>query len=261
MRRRSLLAAGLAALALGPWKSGLAAEPPVIAAAANLHFAITELAGRFEAGTGHALRLVFGSSGNFARQIAQGAPFELFLSADESYVLDLARRGLTRDGGKLYAVGRIALFAPHGAPFEADAALDGLADALSRGDIDRFAIANPEHAPYGRAAEQVLRHRGLWEEMQPRLVLGENVAQAAQFAASGSTQGGIVPLSLVKVGSMQERGSHAVLPENWHEPLNQRMVLLPRAGIVAERFYAFLQTQAAADVFRSHGFASPPGSN
>jgi molybdate transport system substrate-binding protein len=192
--RSFLLAATLALSSFELCAQASAEEPPVIAGAADLQFALEEIASAFEADTGLAVKLSMGSSGNFARQIRQGAPFEMYLSADEDYVLELARDGFTRDDGALYAVGRIVLITPHGSPLEADGSLEDLKTALADGRLTRFAIANPEHAPYGKRAEEVLRHQGLWEAIEPRLVLGENVSQAAQFATSGDTQGGIIPI-------------------------------------------------------------------
>jgi molybdate transport system substrate-binding protein len=232
-------------------------SPPVVAAASDLRFALEELAQAFTRETGLGVELAFGSSGNFARQIRQGAPFELFLSADEGYALELARDGLAQGDGALYALGRIALFVPMGSPLRADGTLADLRQALDDGRLGRFAIANPEHAPYGRRAEEALRHAGLWSAIEHKLVLGENVSQAAQFAASGATQGGIVAYSLALSPKLAALGTHALIPADWHEPLNQRMVLLANAGPVAERFYAFVQAPAARAVLRRQGFALP----
>ena len=248
-----LLAAVLGLTAL----SQARADAPVIAAAADLQFALQEIAEAFESANGQAVELSFGSSGNFARQIRQGAPYQMYLAADESFVLDLHRDGFTRDEGVLYALGRIVIFAPRGSPLEADSGLDGLAAALDHGRVTRFAIANPDHAPYGMRAEEALRHRGLWEAIAPRLVLGENVSQAAQFAATGNTQGGIIAYSLALAPRVAERGAHALIPEAWHTPLRQRMALLADAGPVAERFYRYLQQPPARDILRRHGFALP----
>ncbi|MEO5375473.1 MAG: molybdate ABC transporter substrate-binding protein [Alphaproteobacteria bacterium] len=236
-----------------------AGEAPAIAAAADLQVALTELAGRFRADTGREVRLAFGSSGNFARQIRQGGPFELFLSADEEYVLALARDDLTRDEGALYAVGRIVLVVPRDSPLEVDGSLADLRAALADGRLERFAIANPEHAPYGQRAEEALRHAGLWDAIAPRLVRGENVAQAAQFATSGSAQGGIVAWSLALSPGFAHLGAFALIAEDWHTPLRQRMVLLKGAGAVAEHFYAYLRQPAAREVLRRNGFAPPDG--
>ena len=207
--------------------------------------------------TGSASRVTYGSSGNLARQIAQGAPYELFLSADEQYVQWLADRDLTRGDGDLYAIGRIAIFAPHGSPLRPDERLSHLARRLSDGTAGRLAIANPEHAPYGRAAEQALRSLGLWEAVRPHLVLGENVAQAAQFAASGNADGGLIAYSLALAPELRRRGSFALIPDVLHAPLRQRMVLLAGASPAAERFYEYLRSPAGRAILARYGFALP----
>jgi molybdate transport system substrate-binding protein len=245
------------ALAAGIAASGHAAERPLVAAASDLQFALTEIADAFAAETGRSVELAFGSSGNFARQIRQGAPFEMYLSADEDYVLDLARDGFARDEGALYGMGRIVVIVPHGSPLKADGSLDDLEAALADGRLSRFAIANPEHAPYGRRAQEALRNRGLWEAMEPRLVYGENVSQAAQFATSGNAQGGIVAYSLALSPHVSARGTFALIPEAWHTPLRQRMVLLNGAGPVAEQFFDYIRRPAARAVLRAYGFALP----
>jgi molybdate transport system substrate-binding protein len=261
--RRAILAliGGSAALAFAE-AAAIAREPagsavPVIAAAADLNYALREIAERFTQQTGKAVKLTFGSSGNFTAQIRQGAPFEIFFSADESYVEKLASAGLTIDDGTLYAVGRIGLFAPKQSPLRVDAELAGLKTALAEGRIRKFAIANPEHAPYGRAARAALQHAGLWEQIEPLLVLGENASQATQFAASGAAQGGIIPLSLAQAPEIAALGSFALLPEAMHPPLRQRMVLLQRAGETARAFYAFVQEAEARAVLRRYGFVLP----
>ena len=230
---------------------------PTIAAASDLQFALEEVAACFKADTGQALRLTFGSSGNFARQLEQGAPFALFLSADEELVFRLADKGLTHDRGSLYAIGRIVVFAPQGSPLKADAELSGLRAALENKQVSRFAVANPEHAPYGRAAEQALRHAKLWEPLSPHLVLGETVGQAAQFVVSGNCLGGIIAYSLALSPSMKDRGSFALIPEHWHKPLRQRMVLLRTASPAAKRFYAYLQKAPARAIMKRSGFVVP----
>lgn len=234
-----------------------AAPPPSVAAAADLQFALTELAAEFRRDTGNELRLSFGSSGNFAQQIANGAPFELFLSADEAYVERLASGGFTRDRGTLYAIGRIALFVPNGSPLKPDASLADLKAAISDGRLRRFAIANPEHAPYGRAAREALQAAGAWPAIEPVLVFGENASQATQFAAAGDAQGGIVPRSMALAPEVAKKGTAVLLAERWHAPLKQRMVLLKGAGPVAVAFFEYLQTNHARQAFARYGFALP----
>ena len=253
LARRAVLL-GPTILAIG----ATAAAAPIVAAASDLKFALEEIARLYAKRGGGELRLVFGSSGQLATQIAQGAPFELFLSADESMITRLLAQGRVRDSGQLYAIGRIVLFAPAHSAMTVDPALDGLAAALDAGTIRRFAIANPEHAPYGRAAEQALRHRGLWSRLEPKLVLGENVSQAAQFAASGSTQGGIIALSIAGAPSFAGLGRSATIAAAWHAPLQQRMALVTGASPAAAAFYAFLAGSEARAVFDQFGFTLPP---
>ncbi|MCW2350853.1 MULTISPECIES: molybdate ABC transporter substrate-binding protein [unclassified Sphingobium] len=254
LRRCAVLLGLLALVACGK------PEPaPQIAAAADLRLALTDAAAAFEKETGEKVVLNFGASGNLTRQLQQGAPFELFLSADESYVTQLAKAGKTRDEGRLYAIGRLALIAPKGSPLRLDSQLAGLREALARGDISRFAIANPEHAPYGRRAQEALDHAGLWKPLQDKLVLGENVSQALQFATEGGAQGGIVAHSLVLDPAVKGRAAYVLIPANWHTPLRQRMVLMKTAGPVAERFYAYLAQPAAKAIFAKYGFTLPAG--
>lgn len=250
------LAAALAGAALGP--AACASTAPAVAAASDLQFALPELAEAFRAQGGGALKLVFGSSGAFTTQIEQGAPFELFLSADQAYVRRLAGQGLTRDDGVRYAQGRIALFAPQGSALKVDGQLQDLRAALADGRLRRFAIANPEHAPYGRAARQVLIHAGLWDAVAPRLVLGENAAQAAQFASRSAAQGGLIPHALALAPALAARGTSALVPAAWHQPLNQQMVLLKHAGPTAGAFYAWLQSPAAKAIMTRYGFSTAP---
>lgn len=234
-----------------------AQRPPLVAAASDLNFALTEIAEHFAREQGQRVELVFGSSGTLARQVRDGAPFELFLSADESFVEELVAAGLTRDAGTLYAIGRIVLFAPTGSPLVPSEGLDGLARLLASGRVTRFAIANPEHAPYGRAAEAALRAHGIWTDLQPRLVWGDNVSQAAQFATTGNAVGGIIAYSLALAPTVRSRGTFALIPDSDHPPLRQRMVLLTRAGPAAERFYRYLQQPVARAILERYGFTIP----
>lgn len=244
-------------MAVGLAGPARAQDAPNVAAAADLRIALGEVAQAFRRDTHHEVNLTFGSSGNFYRQLQQGAPFQLFLSADENYVLDLARSGKTLDSGRLYAIGRLAVVAPKGSSLRVDGNLRGLAMALQRGQIARFAIANPAHAPYGKRAEEALRHAGLWQPLAGKLILGENVSQALQFATAGGAQGGIVAYSLVLDPGFAARANYALLPASWHQPLRQRMVLMKNAGSVARSFYAYLQQPAARRILARYGFNLP----
>lgn len=234
-----------------------AQDVPVIAAASDLRYAIEDIAHRFERDTGRRVKISLGSSGNFRQQIAAGAPFQLFMSADEDYVLTLRREGRTLDAGALYAVGRIVLFAAKGSPVKPDPDMKDLSRALAAGEIKRFAIANPEHAPYGRAARETLQKLRLWDALRDKLVLGENVSQAAQFSSTPGVQAGIFAYSLALSPDVAKLGTYVLLPDDLHAPLRQRMALVRGAGETAGEFYRYLQMPAAREIFRRYGFLLP----
>jgi molybdate transport system substrate-binding protein len=258
---KSLALLRLSALAVfavvGPTTALRAQDTPTIAAASDLQFALVEVADAFRKEMGREVKLTFGSSGNFFRQIQQGAPFQMFLSADEQFVFDLADKGFTVDRGALYAVGRIVIITPHGSALKADGMLADLKAGLADGRVKKFAIANPEHAPYGRRAEEALRHAGLWDAVKDKLVLGENISVTAQFATSGGTQGGIIAYSLALSPNVARLGSYALIDDKWHQPLRQQMVLVKDAGETAKLFYSFMQAASARAIMRRYGFLLP----
>ncbi len=260
-RRRTFAALALAAaVALAPSVTPARAQPddaPVIAVAANLRFAAEEIAASFRRETGMDVRLSFGSTGNFALQIRAGAPFEMLMAADEQTVIDLARDGFARDPGEVYADGRLVIAVPDGGSLKADGTLRDLGRALRGGAVSRFAIANPEHAPYGVRAMEALRHAGLWEQARQVLVIGENVSQAAQFALSGDADGGIIAYSLALAPDLADKGAFDLIPAEWHGPLTQRMALMPDAGAAAEAFYDHVRSPQARAILRRHGFFTP----
>ncbi len=234
------------------------AQPgPTIAAASDLKFALDEIAATFQKQTGKSVRITYGSSGNFHQQIAQDAPFEIFMSADEDFVFKLADKNLTVDRGVIYGLGRIVLFAPKNSVLKVDDEMADLRRASTDGRLKKFAIANPEHAPYGRAAMEALKRAGVWDTIDRRIVRGENVSQAAQFAVSGSTEGGIFAYSLVLAPTFANAGNFVLIPESMHAPLRQRMVLTKKAGAAAREFYEFMQSTASRDVFKRYGFVLP----
>ena len=232
-----------------------ASDSPLIAAASGMQFALREIAGAFEQDTGIGLRLTFGASGKLFHQISNNAPFELFISADDSLVEKLEQDGRALQPGVVIARGRLAVFAAHDSSLQVDASLQGLSDALAGNRLHKLAIANPAHAPYGQRAREALQHAGLWEQVQDKLVIGENVAQATQFAISGAAQGGIVASSLLASEKTGTRGRHALLPESWHRPILHSMVLLANSDESTMTFYRYLQTAKAQQILARHGFA------
>lgn len=252
IRMSLVIALGVALLA----PIGARAEP-LVAAAANVQGALDEIIAGYTAQTGLAVRVSYGSTGNLLRQIREGAPFDLFLSADEASAEALVTEGLTQGAAQVYAQGRLALLVPKGGAVGVDAQLDGLRAALAAGTVKRFAIANPEHAPYGLRAREALTHEGLWEALQPKLVLGENVAQAAQFVTSGNADAGIAALSLALSPAVAALADHVTLPAEWHAPLTQSLVVLTRADAETLAFAAYLTGDAARAIWAASGYGLP----
>ena len=234
-----------------------AAQPPQFAVAASLQFVLPEIVTAFQRQTGFIPRITYGSSGNFRRQIVQGAPFELYLSADESYVAALVEQGLTVDSGRIYALGRIAAIVPKNSGIKLTQDLSGIGLAVKNGDLRHFAIANPDHAPYGRAAREALESIGLWKAMQPYLIKGENASQATQFAISGSSQGGIVPYALAISPAIASLSEAILIPQSRHQPIRQRMVLLNGAGEIARQFYDFVGSPESRAILVRYGYEMP----
>ncbi|ROR31981.1 molybdate ABC transporter substrate-binding protein [Inmirania thermothiophila] len=241
------------------WAGAAPAGEVRLAAAADLTYALGEILPRFEVASGHHVRLSLGSSGRFARQILRGAPFELYMSADEGYVRRLAEAGRTEGEGALYAEGRIVLFVPEGSRIGEVSSLEGLGAAARDGRLRRLAIANPAHAPYGRAAAEALRAAGVWAAVEPLLVLGDNAAQATRFAVEGGADAGIIPLSMARAPALAGRGRWRLVPARLHRPLRQRMVLIRGAGAAARALYAYLQGAEARAVLARYGFLLPGG--
>lgn len=230
------------------------AQPVRVAAASDLKFVMDELAVRYREHSGLAVQVSLGSSGQFAQQIRQGLPVDLYLSADENYVFQLADAGVTQGRGAVYALGRLALIVPTASPVTLAPDPGSLRAALPR--MRAFAIANPEHAPYGRAAQQALERLGLWPTVRSRLVLGENVAQATQYVTSGAAQAGITALSLALAPAVAGLTRSMALAPDLHSPMRQRMVLLRGARPEAAGFYEFLRSDAARATLQRHGFGA-----
>ena len=258
MRRGASIACRVMALLLLLTGAGMASgEPPLVAAAASLRHVFPELTRAWVEIGGVAPEVSFGSSGNLYRQIAQGAPFDLFLSADEEQALKLVRAGRTDGEGTVYGVGRLALLVPRHSRLALDASLEDLGRALDDGRLRRFAIANPAHAPYGRAAREALVRAALWPRLDDRLLLGENAAQAVQFALTRGADGGLVPYALALTERISNDARHILLDTAVHRPIAQRMVLLAHTGAQARALFRFLAGPEARDIFERFGFAAP----
>lgn len=230
------------------------AEKITIAAAADLKFAMDEIVTGFKMiRPGSEIEVVYGSSGKFHTQIQQGAPFDIFFSADIVYPRELAKQGLTASEAKPYAVGRIVLWSS-----SMDASKMTLA-GLTNAKITRIAIANPKHAPYGKRAEEALRSSGLWEKLQPKLVFGENIAQSVQYVQSGNAQVGIVALSLALNSELAKKGGYYLIPDNLHNPLEQGYVItkLGAHKPLARQFADYMDSKQVRAVMTKYGFLLP----
>jgi molybdate transport system substrate-binding protein len=228
-----------------------------VAAAADLSAALQEVAAIYQKHTGVVVKLSFGASGALTQQIQNGAPFDIFFSADMEYPRQLIAAGQA-DGSTLYryAVGQLVLWVPKDSPLDVEH--KGM-DVVLDPSVTKIAMANPQHAPYGRAAAAALQHYGMYEKVKDRLVLGENVSQAAQFVESGNAQAGFVALAHAAAPAMQGKGKYWVVPAEAHPQLDQGVVLISRSVHKkdAEAFLEFVKTEEAADLLRRYGFTSP----
>jgi molybdate transport system substrate-binding protein len=225
-----------------------------VAAAADLNFALPEVAKAFEAQTGVKVSVSFGSSGNFFAQIQSGAPFDVFCSADMGYPEKLAAGGQALpETLRQYASGRVVLWARKGSGLDFDR--DGIRTLLDPA-IKKIAIANPEHAPYGRAAVAILRKANIYDQVQSKLVLGENVSQTAQFVTSGNADVALISLSLAQSGDLRRQGYFWMLPPEIAESLPQGAVVLRRSASpkLATKFLDFLSCPAATRILAQYGF-------
>lgn len=236
----------------------VSARPLLVAAASDLGYCIDELVGAYrKTAPDVELKVSLGASGNFFAQIRNGAPFAVFLSADMDYPRQLARHGVA-DGATLipYAIGRIALWST-------DPRIDparGLASLVRDDRVQRVAIANPVTAPYGRAARAALERDGLWAAVQPKLVVGENIAQTAQFVQTGNAQLGIVSLSALHATKLKSVGRHALVAHDKLAPIEQGAIVT-KAGADhphAARFLRFLVSNEARAILARNGFELPP---
>lgn len=230
------------------------AEKITIAAAADLKFAMDEIVVTFKkTSPDDVVDVVYGSSGKFQAQIQQGAPYDLYFSADIAYARQLAEKGFAAADAQPYAVGRIVLWST--SQNASKMTLASLADPY----ITRIAIANPRHAPYGKRAEEALRAARLWERVESKLVFGENIQQTAQFVQTGNAQVGIIALALAVSPELADKGGYWLIPDQLHTPLEQGFIITRRAAknVLAKRFADFISSPPARAVMARYGFVLP----
>jgi molybdate transport system substrate-binding protein len=257
-RSHVAVAVCVALISTWSWTQEKKAEPELlVAAAADLNPVLHDIAQQFEKKTGVRIKLSFGASGALTQQIQNGAPFDLFFSADTDYPKRLITDGQA-DAASLYqySLGKLVLWVPASSPLDVEH--QGMAVLLD-GSVKKIAIANPQHAPYGRAAVAALKHAGLYDRLADRFVLGENVSQAAQFAESGNAQAGFVALAHALSPAVKSMGKFWVVPADHYPPLEQGVVILSRSHRKKEAadFLEYLKTQEASDVLRKYGFTVP----
>lgn len=248
-----LFCALLCALVIASGLPAFATEVRV-AAASDLAFVLPEIIAAFEKQAGNTVKVSFGSSGNFTAQIQNGAPFDVFMAADIGYPRTLIQAGLA-DPSSLYVYGsgRIVVWVPEGSKLDFERG--GMRVLLDK-QVKKVAIANPQHAPYGRAAVAALEHYQIYNQIKSKLVLGENISQTAQFVQSGNADTGIVALSLVLAPAMRYKGKYWLIPESSYPALEQAAVVLKSASdaALARAFVDYLKSPAAIDMFRRYGF-------
>jgi molybdate transport system substrate-binding protein len=235
------------------------AQEITAAAAADMSAALPELVAAYTKKTGQTVKLSFGASGNLTNQIRNGAPFDIFFSADEQYPQQLITEGLaSKDTLYRYAIGRLVLWVPNNSPL--DLSKLGM-QALLDPSVKKISIANPATAPYGRAAESALRHFGIYDQVSTRLVVGENISQATQFVESGNAQGGLIALSHALAPAMKDKGRYWTVPLNAYPTLNQAAVVLSKSKQqdAARKFLEFLRTPEATSLLTRYGFSLPAG--
>ena len=227
-----------------------------VAAASDLTFAFKDVAAQFEKQTGNSVKLTYGSSGNFFAQIQNGAPFDLFFSADVGYPQKLEAAGLIEPGTIYdYASGKLVMWAPNESKLDLSR---GLAVLLDPG-IKKIAIANPLHAPYGSAAVAAMRHAAIYDQVKSKLVLGENISQTAQFVQSGNADVALLALSLALAPAMKNSGRYVEIPSADYPPLIQAAVILKssRNKELAKQFLKFLQQPGTVALMEQYGFSIP----
>lgn len=225
-----------------------------VAAAANLNGVIEALIFAYKKPAGHDIKVVYGSSGHFYQQMTQGARYDIFLSANEEFADRLATQGFAEQAPVVYARGRLVVLIAANTTIRLSADLQDLKTAVAQKRLIKFAIANPALAPYGGAALQVLRKMDLLVALQPHLVLGADVGQTMLFIRAQAAQAGIVPLSMVKHSTHIMPQQYVVIPESWHQAIDQKMLMFKNPSEPVRSFYTFLQSPEARLIWQHYGY-------
>lgn len=242
-----------AALVCGFSLQPLRAQEITVAAAADLQPAMQDVAARFQKETGQRVNVIYGSSGNFFQQIQNGAPFDMFFSANLDYPKKLESAGLTEKGSYYqYASGKIVVWVPKDSKINLASGLRSLLDP----GIQKIAIANPQHAPYGQAAIAAMQKEGIYEKVKDKFVLGESISQAASFVTAGTADVAVLALSLALSPNLKDKGRYAAIPANDYPPIEQACAILSgsknKEG--SRQFLAFIRSAQVADILASYGF-------
>lgn len=231
------------------------AQVSTVAVAANMKDAFAEIATAFKSVGRPDIRVVYGSSGNFTTQIMNGAPFNLFIAADEHFPLELYKNGKTVDEGAVYAIGKLAIITKTSSGIQL---LDGKADmAKAIAKANKVAIAKPELAPYGRAAVQYLKAEGLWDLAKDKLVYADNIGAATTYVVSGAADIGFTAFSLAKSPELAKQTSFLLVGSKLYEPIKQRMVLIKGAPQEAADLYRFMQGSQVKAILQKYGYTTP----
>ena len=236
------------------------ADEIVVVAASDLNFAIKEIVAEFEKQSPHKVKLTLGSSGNFHSQIKNGAPFDVYFSADIQYPAELEKAGLTEPGTLFtYAIGRIVVWLPVKSPIDVDKLQS---KAFFHPSVKKIAIANPEHAPYGRAAVAAFQHYGVYSQLKDKFVLGENISQTAQFIDTGAADIGVIALAIAVAPTVKARGKYWEIPLDAFPRMNQGAAILKAARdkgnlAAARQFYDWIKSPSSQAILKRYGFFLP----
>ena len=231
------------------------AQQATVAVAANMKDAFSEINTAFQATGNSNIRIVYGSSGNFTAQIMNGAPFNLFISADERFPIELYKQGKASDEGVVYAMGKLALISKHSAAMSLANDKTELMRAI--GKANKIAIAKPELAPYGKAAVEYLKAEGLWDTAKDKLIYGDNIGIATMYVVTGAADLGFTALSLAKSADVAKETNFILVNSKLYEPIKQRMVLIKGAPPEAVALYQFMQSSQAKLILQKYGYSTP----